>query len=545
MSGKIIPGEDAKIGFAKVEQKEISGANLDNFSQAISQARPGRTSEKYLNITKDLNDIDESGDYLSEDLVKKAIQLSYRLYELDGVLSNTVDTYVEFTVSDFKFSGVENKSLLSLLEHWKNNVNKLNPLIERGLISFASTFSMQWYLAGNNFVEPKWKEETLKLNGANTKKYKWPSSIHLYDPQKITIDEFSSHSPVMVEVSEAYWEALKFLHSNGREKAKALLNDKSGRLPRRLNLNAIKMVLELPDSIVNSFDKSKNRLIHLDTIRTIQRKKAPWNIWGTPYTTRAFKSLAIKHRLQSLDMDTIEGLINLVTIFKIGDKDRPASAGRIAAFAGLMNNPARSKFLVWAHDVSTETIGPEGKIIDMTDRYRHIDNQILEDLGLPPAFTRSDKSAGDPWVQILRVMERISKNRKSLSLLYEDIATEIAEKNGFTKGKDYTNISVVWKRNNLMNPGDIREFVIQLYDRGLITKTTAIYLTDGDFEEQISQRISELNRKKVKIDGEELGVDELLSIPNLPFSKEEKVPIETQEKARRPSDGDVLKKKKI
>lgn len=542
--GKTIPGEDAIIGFSKSKKEEdIQGIALDKFTEAISTPRSTRTSQSYLNITRDLSEIDESGDYTSEDKVKNAIKLSYRLYELDGVVANTVDTFVEFGISDFQFHGVKNKKLIELLNYFKRNVNSTNPDLERGLVNVASYIALQHYLAGNEFIEPKWSKEQLRFNNGRNKSYDIITSIHFYDPQKITFDESGGNTPVLVEIKESLYNAVALLKDRGRAYIKKMIKNKF--FHRGINERVLKIALELPESIVNSISKKNNGkcYIALENIDILQRKKAPWNLWGTPYTARAFKNIAIKHRLQALDMDTIDGLINLITIFKIGDKDRPASAGRLSSFASLMNNPSRSKFLVWAHDVTTESVGAKDNVMEMTERYKQIDAQILEDLGLPSAFTRlATNSAGDPWVQIVRLMERIMKNRKSISILFEDYATAIAEKNGFINGKDFENISIVWKRNNIMNPADIREFVVQLYDRGLISKTTAIYLTEGDLDKEIENRINEANTK-ISVDGENMSIEELLAPPSLPFSKNEKVPLETNENSRRPSKNDVNKDK--
>ena len=97
--------------------------------------------------------------------------------------------------------------------------------------------------------------------------------------------------------------------------------------------NLREIVKQLPETVLNSATTHGGQArMALDNVVVHQRKKAPYNDWGTPYVARAFASLAIKHKLRSLDMDTVEGLINSITIFRVGTKDHVAKTARINAF---------------------------------------------------------------------------------------------------------------------------------------------------------------------------------------------------------------------
>jgi hypothetical protein len=428
------------------------------------------------------------------------------MYELDGIVANTIDTFVEFAITDFKFNGVKNDTLKDLLNYFIKFVNKDNPLTERGLKKVGEYSSLQYYTAGNVFVEPKWARERLQLQKGRKKIFEVPTSVHFYDPQKIYIDVTAGNMAVLVTVSEVLSQAI------------SILKEKNGR-------QSLKTALSLPKSVVNSFknDGINGGRIILEDVVSIQRKKAPFNNWGIPYIARAFRTLAIKHKLQNLDMDTIDGLINHITIFKIGSEKFPSRPGRLNAFSQLMNSSSATRMLVWGHDIDALTVGPKDSVVDMPPRYLQINADILEDLGLPKAFTTSPgaSSSGDPWVHILRLMSRLSRHRNSIAIMFEDWAIQIALRNGFKPGKDFEDIRVHWKRQNLMNPADVRQFIVQLYDRGLITRKTALWETDRDFDQEILNRIDEIDTK-FTVDGEEVSVDELLSPPALPFSKNEK-----------------------
>src|SRR3990167_2803785 len=129
--------EDAVLllGGSKTAKGEIdtAGSQLQELATARGLIRPNRTSMKFLNRTKDLSDIDESGDFNTEQNIKDAMKLANRLYELDGVVANTIDVFVDFAISDFQFIGVKDDKLLDVLEYVKLYINKSLPMEQRGI----------------------------------------------------------------------------------------------------------------------------------------------------------------------------------------------------------------------------------------------------------------------------------------------------------------------------------------------------------------------------------------------------------------------------
>ena len=498
------------------------GSTLPPLAQARGLVRPNRTSMKFLNRTKDFSDIDESGDFTDEQNVKDAIKLANRMYELDGVVSNTIDVFVDFAISDFRFLGVKDERLLEVLEHFKLYVNRNVPMEQRGLKKFAETVTNQFYTTGNVFVEPKWSRDLVTHKNGRQKEYNLPTSIFFYDPQSITIDNMSGNLPIWVRIKPELYNAILKVRNGAR------LKD----IPENLR----NLVASYPKTVIDSAKDGGllGARIPLVDIASLQRKKAPYNAWGTPYITRAFASLAVKHKLRNLDMDTIEGLINSITIFRVGTKDHVAKGPRINQFKSLMTDSPASRYLVWAHDIDAITVSPDNKISEMVQRYEQINAEILEDLGMPKAFTVGTVGGGagsDPWIQILQLMERLTRHRRALSNIIEDWALKIAEENGFKAGKDYYNIRLQWKRNNLMSPEEIRQFVITFYDRGLISKETAVWMNDGDFETEINSRVKEAKG------GEDDSIDSIMGLPNLPHGIDTKLQKnkETSEDNARPT----------
>jgi hypothetical protein len=262
-------------------------------------------------------------------------------------------------------------------------------------------------------------------------------------------------------------------------------------------------------------------------IKHIKRKGRDYSAWGIPYLSRSFSAVASLRRLRRLDDATTEGLVNLVTIYKIGDKDFPASGPRMQAFRNLLSQPTPTKTLVWPHDVSVEQVGPDGKVLAFEKKYVEPRQEILRALGVPAVLIDPSIAKGaDPWVAIISLSERLQKHRNEIAVWLEDLYHQIAENNGFPDIYP----KVKWERMNLSNDMAIKNLIMQFYDRGLIDSKTALEESDYDYD-------SVLTRKKKQKKTKE---DEFFVPPQLPFGG----PNEKPGEKGRPTKGDPKDKDK-
>ena len=217
--------------------------------------------------------------------------------------------------------------------------------------------------------------------------------------------------------------------------------------------------------------------------------------------TRCFSAASILERLRELDESITSGLINLVTIFKVGTKEYPASPARLQKFASLLRNPKATTTLVWAHDIEMLQVGPDGKVLAFKDKYKDAKEDLLVALGIPPVLM-SNPQSGDAWVSILALVERLSDWRKVVSLWLEGVCNKIAEYNGYEDIK----VTVKWERMNLTNETEVKNLILAFYDRGLLSAHTSLKEANYDYEHEIKNKTDE-----------EKDADKLMP-PNLPFS---------------------------
>lgn len=438
--------------------------------------------------------------------IYKQMEVANKLYRYNSVVGNAVDVLIDFAVTNVYVQPTGDKNLDKILEEFFRFVNSVNTNTLPGIYPLMQEIAIEWFTSGNAFPYVKW--DNIKIDKAS---YKLPSSINLINPQSIEIPK----GPIAFGQEVIYLkydaELLDKLRGDGRSDPEVALIKQA--IPRSV-LNAIN------NRKLNSFTQGIR--LNPKYVTHLKRRAKGYQAWGIPYLTRCFSSASLLERLRELDESITTGMINLITIFKVGTDEHPASAARLRKFASLMRNPKATHTLVWAHDVEILQVGPDGKVLQYKDKYKDAKEDILISLGVPPTLM-SLSQQGDEWVSILSLVERLTHWRKIVSIWIEGICNQIADYNGFEDKK----IRVKWDRMNLTDEQSVKNLILAFYDRGLISIGTA--LKDGGYEIE-NERKSKKSEKKDT---------ELFAPPALPFSSKS-----GEVEKKRPDDNSIKKKVK-
>jgi hypothetical protein len=363
----------------------------------------------------------------------------------------------------------------------------------RGIKELSKEIALDWFISGNSFPYAVWKDVKEAKMRLRRNYVSLPMDVFLVNPLTLKIPD----EPINFGMKEIY------LDLNYSEDDIIKLNRISSENTKKLQDYYKKI------NVLTNKSKSSDGYLLLDNkyISHIKRKSRGYQPWGIPYLTRAFGAFASKKRIKALDDSTTEGLINMVTIFKIGDKDNPKTwnPARIRAFAALLKSATASNYLVWSYDVATEQVGPKGEILGFEDKYKQVNSDIKEALGIPASLVvGSSDSEKTVWITILALIERLQDLRDKLVVYYEDKAREIMIENGFEE--EYPRY--VWSNTKLRNEEKIKDLVMKLYDRGLLSVKTSIQEAGYDFETEKEYRDDEIKEK----------LSEIFTVRQLPFS---------------------------
>ena len=444
--------------------------------------------------------------------IYKQMEVANKLYRFNSVIGNATDVLVDFAVTDVYPEDTGNKKLDEILKEFFENVNNSNTNTLPGIYPLMQEIGLEWFTSGNAFPYVRW--DNVKIN-KQSGVYKMPSSINLINPQSIYIPS----GPIAFGQEVIYLkydaELLEKIRSDGRSNPEVALIKQA--IPRSV-LNAIN-----DKSNMSSFQEGIR--LNPKYITHLKRRAKGYQAWGVPYLTRCFSSASLLERLRELDESVTSGVLNLVTIFRVGTEEHPASPTRLRKFASLLRNPKATQTLVWAHDVDMIQVGPDGKVLQYKDKYKDAKEDILISLGVPPVLMNLSQS-GDEWVAILALVERLTHWRRIVSLWLEKICNQIAEYNGYKE-----RVKVKWDRMNLTDEQAVKNLVLAFYDRGLISIETALKEGGYNFESQKSKKKAEKSA----------GDDKVFATPVLPFSGDKG---SQNDPKKRPEDNSVKKKPK-
>ena len=327
------------------------------------------------------------------------IKMSKIMYVREGLVGTAIDIFVDYASTRMEIDGVGEKER-DILSHWARNVNRDNNNMTTGLQGLVNEMMLEYWVSGNVFsfrVDQKVPSQEIGSKNIRNKRLTLPMEVYLIDPVFIEIPE----APTIIGSKRLFMnmddEVLSLLRS-GDDETVAILNG-------------------FPEDIRNAILAGNEKIpLPMDFVTHIKRKSLGYQTWGVPYLSRAFGEFARKKKLQALDEATIDGLINQITVFKIGDiKDESRQTWdprRLRAFASLLSAPNHTNYLVWTPDVEVETVGPSEAILSFDDKYAQVDKQILQALGVPTVLlsgegAASDRAEGNAYVGLSSLMEKI------------------------------------------------------------------------------------------------------------------------------------------
>jgi hypothetical protein len=442
--------------------------------------------------------------------IHEQIRMSKIMYYREGLIGTAIDIFCDYAATKMDIEGIGEKER-DILLWWFDHVNMTNNNMTTGLRGLINELMLEYWLSGNVFsfrVDHLVPSIDIGSKNIRGKTLVLPMEVYLIDPLFIEIPE----TPTIIGNKKIFMkldtEFLSLLRS-GDDEAAAILDG-------------------LPEDIRRRIVKGEDKvLLPMEFITHIKRKSLGYQTWGVPYLTKCFGDLARKKKLQQLDESTIDGLINQVTIFKIGDiKDETRQSWdpkRLRAFASLLAQPNHSNYLVWAPDVEAITVGPSEAILEFDKKYQQVDQQILKSIGIPTVLlsgegAAADRAEGNAYVALSSLMEKIEAARAQIKQYIEEMMLGIlkANKEAGINVDVRTKPILSWLKPNLINEKEFREFVLAMFDRGLLPHSTTITEARYDFDTIVRKKIEEVEEGVGR--EKKMPVEKVFFPPSLPFS---------------------------
>lgn len=391
---------------------------------------------------------------------KAEIELARDLYKSEPIIANVVDLLV-----DFSATGMENRCSDKKAKQYFDNVCKY------GDVDSLHRHIFKEYFIGSDVFTLRGSRQVVTFGpDKGSDFFRWT----VLNPKYVRVE-----GTLMFGSERIGIEPNKELVDMVKDKPK--YNRKLSGLPKELREAALSGGVYFPN-------ESK--------ISRISRKRQPYERYATPFLARVFEPVLIKRRMREADLALAETVKSVLITFTIGDKDLPATQDQLVALSNIISTPAKSMELVWNHTLKVDYHYPDSGLFD-TSKYDQVNSDIEQGLGVPMVLI--DGGGGTfatAFTGLLSVIERLEAARSEVIRWQEREYLRIAEEMGL----DFKAIpSVYFAPLNLRDEKVFGAFLLEMYDRGLISIETFMTLTDMDIEVEMRNRNAENSAKLAQI----------------------------------------------
>lgn len=430
----------------------------------------------------------------------------YKIYMSDGFVNNALNKQTALVSSEGNFyirsakrgnrkQSKAESALLSILNYWKRNVNS-NPnksiTSSRGLEALLNQGTRVALIEGS-----------------------WVAFLHDSTVEIPSLGE-SAVLPMHVQtMSTQYLEIPTALAGTMQEQfiwrptGEALRNITSPTDPlmKRLVSEAFS-----PD-VIASLKKDGYVLLDRERVVHIKHRGTDIEPFGESFIEPLMFDIGYKRALQSLDLATVDSLINRVVIIKIGS-DNPDSEyhsveyaqKRLMAFQRIYDDVSSSSMMLWAGpDVDVLDIGSHNKVLELDGRYKMAYDSLIFSAGVPEPLLNG-RSSGQIWAAYEGFRESLRALQNSLRQMLIAVGERVAEANGFTG----VEITFEFDRAVLADQTANANLLMRARREGVSSIRRTVSALGGDFETERRNRILE---RGLDPDTEQLPSDEELFSP--------------------------------
>lgn len=203
-------------------------------------------------------------------------------------------------------------------------------------------------------------------------------------------------------------------------------------------------------------------------------KRDDWELYGKPFHYAALDDLAFENKMKRMDSAAMDGVINMIRIWKIGGQLKDGTpifpdAGATSKLATILENDSNGGVLdiIWDQFLNLEVTYPDVDKILGSDKYSHARQKILEDFGIAQVLLDGggQGSYSNQYLSIASLMEKLKYVR---SIVKEWITREVKF---IAKNMNMKKLpEIKFKHIDLSDKNAERAIALQCVDRGLMSK---------------------------------------------------------------------------
>lgn len=245
---------------------------------------------------------------------------------------------------------------------------------------------------------------------------------------------------------------------------------------------------------------SSGQPIRLDNrnISHLMYGESGYGRYGIGMVRRLFPILSYKTKLMVAQWIVAERLIVPIKIVKVGSDERPAGPADIAAVQSQLAETANDPNLtiVTHHAFEFTWEGASGKVLQISSEFEFINQEVLDGMMINNALLNGEgPTFSSASVGIEAMIQRLDTFRNYISeWIYEFLYLPEAKRQGFidtnpeSGEEEYIVPKIKWDAMHLRDQQNYRTFMMQLYEKGLVSAQTVLESFDIDPDQEIERK---------------------------------------------------------
>ena len=247
---------------------------------------------------------------------------------------------------------------------------------------------------------------------------------------------------------------------------------------------------------------SAGRPIPLDNrnVSHLKYGESGYSRFGVGMVRRLFPILSYKTKLMVAQWIVAERLIVPIKIVKVGSDERPAGPADIAQVQAQLQMTANDPNLtiVTHHAFEIDFMGAAGKVLTLSNEFELLNQEILDGMMINNALLNGEgPTFAAASVGIEAMIERLESYREEIAeWIEEKIYLPEAKRQGFIAedsdpdddDPEYIYPKVKWHPMNLRDQQQTRTFILQLYEKGLLSAQTVLEAFEFNPDQEIERK---------------------------------------------------------
>jgi very-short-patch-repair endonuclease len=245
---------------------------------------------------------------------------------------------------------------------------------------------------------------------------------------------------------------------------------------------------------------SSGQPIRLDnhSVAHLKYGECGYQKYGIGMVRRLFPILSYKTKLMVAQWIVAERLIVPIKVVKVGSDERPAGPADIAAVQSQLAQTANDPNLtiVTHHAFEMDWVGTSGKVLTLSNEFEFINQEILDGMMINNALLNGEgPNFGSASVGIEAMIQRLATFREQITEWLENVIyipearrQGFVEKNEDTGEEEVIVPKIKWNSMHLRDQQQYRTFVMQLYEKGLLSAQTVLEVFDFDPDQEIERK---------------------------------------------------------